>query len=298
MKAQGRIAVLILTVEQRERTLQCLASLARIRRPEFDVIVWDNGSRDGTPEAVREAFPAVHVHHHESNLGVAGGRNAAAALALERLRPEFLLFLDNDMLLEPAFVEALARPFDGDPTVGQTQAKLRFMHDRERLNDGGGCRITFWLWRTMPVGYGEIDRGQYDKEKPCVACGGAMMVRASVFQQLGGFDTVFGLTGPEDLDFSLRLQKAGYRALYIPGAVAYHAANHTFGRDYEEKYARLKARNWLIFMRRHASLSQRAAFFLVGAPYLALSVLIRESRRRNFGALRGLFRGAFDSWKS
>jgi GT2 family glycosyltransferase len=298
MNSPGRIAVLILTVDQREKTLQCLSSLARIRQPAFDVIVWDNGSRDGTREAVRAAYPDVQVHHSETNLGVAGGRNAAAALAIQQLRPEYLLFLDNDMLLEPAFVEALARPFQQDPELGQTQAKLRFMHDRERLNDGGGCRITFWLWRTMPVGYGEIDRGQYDEERSCVACGGAMMVKTDVFQELGGFDTVYGLTGPEDLDFSLRLQKAGYRALYVPSAVAYHEANHTFGKNYEEKYAQLKARNWLIFMRRHASLGQQAAFYVAGAPYLALSVLIREIRRGNFGALRGLFRGALDSWKS
>ena len=104
------------------------------------------------------------------------------------------------MLVEPDFVSALFQPFLDDETVGQTQAKLRFMDDKRRLNDGGGCNINFVLGQTVPVGYGEIDKGQYDTVKECVACGGAMMIRADLFQQIGGFDSGFGmLTGNGNL---------------------------------------------------------------------------------------------------
>jgi GT2 family glycosyltransferase len=115
-----------------------------------------------------------------------------------------------------------------------------------------------------------------------------------VFQELGGFDSLFDPFGPEDMDFSLRLQNAGYQALYVPQAMAYHAVSHTFGKGYSEDYARLKSRHWFKFMRRHASPWQQLAFFLFGAPYLALQVLIREGRKGNLGAVRGLFRGLFD----
>jgi GT2 family glycosyltransferase len=118
-----------------------------------------------------------------------------------------------------------------------------------------------------PVGYGEIDRGQYDTVTECISCGGAMMVRTDVFQELGGFDSLFDPFGPEDMDFSLRLQNAGYQALYVPQAMAYHAVSHTFGKGYSEDYARLKSRHWFKFMRRHASPWQQLAFFLFGAPY-------------------------------
>jgi GT2 family glycosyltransferase len=118
-----------------------------------------------------------------------------------------------------------------------------------------------------------------------------MMVRADVFEQLNGFDLLFGPFGPEDLDFSLRLQKAGYQAMYIPKAVGYHQVNHTFGKGYNEEYAQHKSRHWLLFMRRHASISQKIAFYLLGAPILAIQVLIREARRGNLGAIRGLIHG-------
>lgn len=291
----ANIAVIVLTVNQRDRTARCLGSLLASEQPPPHVIVWDNGSQDGTGEAIRAAFPEVLVHHHPVNLGVASGRNAAAALAIQAFNPSYLLFLDNDMLLEPGFVSALLRPFLEDARIGQTQAKLRFMHDRQRINDGGGCRINFALGRTRPVGFGEMDRGQFDAPKPCIACGGAMMVRADIFNQLGGFDALFDPFGPEDLDFSLRLAKAGYQALYVPQAVAYHEVSHTFGGGYSENYARHKSRHWLAFLQRHASPAEKLGFILLGAPYLVLRLMVREGRKGNLGAMRGWLRGASEA---
>jgi GT2 family glycosyltransferase len=122
-----------------------------------------------------------------------------------------------------------------------------------------------------------------------------MMVRSDVFKQLNGFDPLFGPFGPEDLDFSLRLQKAGYKAMYIPKAVGYHQVSHTFGEGYSEEYARHKSRHWLLFMRRHASPGQKIAFYLLGAPILAVQVFVREVKRGNFGAIRGLVQGILNT---
>jgi GT2 family glycosyltransferase len=286
-----KIVVQILTYNQKDKTLECLSALLDNEDIPFTVLVWDNGSHDGTLAAVSDAFPNVLTHYSESNLGVAGGRNASAQMAINELDATHILFLDNDILVEPGFVGALYEPFKSDPQLGQTQAKLRFMHDRSLINDGGGARISFVFWRVKPVGFGEPDKGQYDAPKPCISCGGAMMVRADVFQQLNGFDPLFGPFGPEDLDFSLRLQKAGYKAMYIPKAVGYHQVSHTFGEGYSEEYARHKSRHWLAFMRRHATLWQKTAFYVFGAPILAVQVFFREARRGNLGAIRGLLQG-------
>jgi GT2 family glycosyltransferase len=293
-----RIVTIVLTFNQRDKTLCCLQSLFATRGMPFDVLVWDNGSDDGTVEAIQEAYPQVIAHAHPTNLGVASGRNAAAHLAINTLAATHLLFLDNDMLVESDFVAALYAPFAGDERVGQTQAKLRLMGNRELLNDGGGAEVNWVFGRIRPVGYGEVDRGQYDAVKSCVSCGGAMMVRAELFQQLGGFDTEFDPFGPEDLDFSLRLQKAGYQALYVPQAMAYHEVSHTYGKGYTEAYARHKSRHWILLMRRHASRGQRLGFYLIGAPYRAARALIREGRKGNLSALRGLAHGLSDVKKT
>ena len=294
-----KIAVIMLTMNQREKTLRALGSFSGSTSPLFQIVLWDNGSRDGTVEAVGVAFPDVLVHHHATNVGVASGRNAAAALAIEKFRPTHLLFIDNDMIVEPNFVRALLEPFESDPQLAQTQAKLRFMNDPTRLNDGGGCRIQFWLGRTSPVGFGEVDRGQYDEQAKCISCGGAMMVRTDVFQRLGGFDEKFSPFGPEDLDFSLRCYEAGYHALYVPQALAYHEVSHSFeGGQYTELYARNKSRHWLLFMRRHASFVEQIAFYLIGAPLRIIQMIVREGGKGNWAALRGSVRGLFDSCRS
>jgi GT2 family glycosyltransferase len=289
------IMVLVLTYKQPGKTLACLSELLAKDDIPFRVLVWDNGSQDETLVKVKESFPDVLTHYSEENLGVAGGRNASAKMAIHEYGATHLLFLDNDILVEPGFVGALFKPFEMDPQLGQTQAKLRFMHDRRLINDGGGARISFVFWRVRPVGFGEPDRGQYDEPHPCISCGGAMMVRADVFQQLSGFDPLFGPFGPEDLDFSLRLQKLGYKAMYIPKAVGYHQVSHTFGEGYSEEYARHKSRHWLLFMRRHARSGQKLAFYLFGAPILAIQVFVREAKRGNLGAIRGLIHGLLNT---
>jgi GT2 family glycosyltransferase len=125
-----------------------------------------------------------------------------------------------------------------------------------------------------------------------------MMVRRDLFEKLNGFDPIFNPYGPEDIDFSLRLQKAGYIALYIPKAVAYHAVNHTFGKGFTSTYARHKTRKWFLLMNRHASLWQRMFFMGLTAPWLFVKVAARESAKGNFSVLRGLAKGVLDLGKS
>jgi GT2 family glycosyltransferase len=286
------IVVIMLTLNQRDKTVRCLSSLNKVAHPHR-TLLWDNGSQDGTLDAVHEQFPQVVTHYCDSNLGVASGRNAAARLAIERLAPSHLLFLDNDMVVSADFIERLYAPFTlGNAALAQTSAKIRFLEDQRLLYSAGGSHVRFWLGATAPAGHGEVDRGQHDQTTTCLAHGGAMMVRSDVFQTLDGFDPAFNPYGPEDLDFALRVRAAGYQGLYVPQAVVFHERSQTFesGR-YTPNYARNKAQKWMLFMHRHASWPQRLAFHLIGAPYLLVRALIREGKNRNFAAISGLIAG-------
>lgn len=292
-----RVSVIILTINQCQQTLRCIEHLQRSRSADamFSITVWDNGSSDGTADAIRAADPSVTVLCSNTNLGVAGGRNAAAKAVIANESPDILLFLDNDMAVEKNFVGALTRPFSGasGEKLGQTQAKLLLSSQPGHINDGGGCNIQFWLGRTRPVGYGEPDRGQFDEEAKCTACcGGAMAVRAELFASLDGFDEQFNPFGPEDIDFSLRLQKRGFEARYVPSATAYHDVNHTIGATYSEEYAASRSRHWLRLMRRHASLMDWLGFVFIGVPTISIRVVIREGRNGGLRVLRGLMTGA------
>jgi GT2 family glycosyltransferase len=289
------LAVILLTMNQREKTLRCLDSIARVRRPTYPVLVWDNDSQDGTVEAVQAAYDWVFVHRHHENAGVASGRNMAANLAMQLCKPQFLFFMDNDMVVTAGCLEALVAPFEEQARLAQTTGKILDMDHPGRIYGAGGNRIRFWLGDTKHVGYGETDRGQYDKAQRCIPSGGCMLVRTDVFQQLAGFDPIFDPYGPEDLDFGLRVNNAGYHALYVPRAVVFHESKpgRTFeGGIYTERFATLRAQHWFIFMRRHATPWQRLGFLLIGVPCLLSTFLLRQARRGNlFPAVRGLMRG-------
>jgi GT2 family glycosyltransferase len=290
-----QVVVILLTFNQQEKTMRCLSSFREVTYPNFQVLLWDNGSSDHTSETARAAFPEVTTHYSQENLGVAGGRNAAAALAMERFQPDYLLFLDNDMTVEPGFLEPLIAPFASQPQLVHTTGKIRDYYQRERIYGAGGCRVRFWIGDTMHVGYGEVDRGQYDQPKRCIPSGGCMLVRTAIFRQLNGFDCVFSPYGPEDLDFGLRAHKAGHFGFYVPESVVYHDTkpSHTgLGGGYSEKYAANKMRHWMTFLRRHASIRQRLAFFFIGAPILVARLVIREGKRGNLiPAISGVVKG-------
>jgi GT2 family glycosyltransferase len=292
------VGVVILTHNQAATTLRALESLGASTLADVRVVVWDNASDDDTVAQIRARFPDVVAEWSAENLGVAGGRNTGAALAIARFAPDYLCFLDNDLVLTHGFMDALLEVLQRDPSIGQVQAKLRYLDQPTVLNYGGGVDIRYWIGSTEPIGKHEEDRGQYDREVDCVSCGGAMMVRTPLFTALGGFDTIFNPYGPEDIDFSLRLQRLGHRARYVPKAMAYHAESHTFEPGgYSRNYARHKAKHWLRFLRRHGSPLDKFAFYAIGMPFIAVRMLVREGRRGNlgavFGAVRGVLTGLF-----
>lgn len=297
--ARRDVAVVVLTMNQRDKTVRCIESLRRVRGEVPGIVLWDNGSTDGTAAAVREACPDVVVHAHPDNAGCARGRNLGARLACERFDPRFLMFLDNDTIVDAGLAEELRRPFDGDDRLAQTTPKIMQYGRPGLLYGARGCNIRFWLAKTSHRGYGEIDSGQYDEPGPCVPSGGCMLVRRDAFESVGGFDEIFNPYGPEDLDLGLRLAREGWRALYVPTAVIEHdpTPGKTFeGGQYTQRWASNRARQWFIFMNRHATLPQKAAFWCVGAPWTMLRLAWREARRGNLvTAIRGLVAGAASS---
>jgi hypothetical protein len=289
------IAVIILTMNQCQKTLRCLESLAGVLNPTHHIVLWDNGSEDGTAAWVRERFPSVTVIHHPCNAGVASGRNMAAKTAIEAFHPGFLFFMDNDMTVTPGVLEALLDPFRQHKKLAQTTGKILDMDNPDRIYGAGGNRIRFWLGDTRHVGYGEIDKGQYNQPHRCIPSGGCMLVRTDIFQQLGGFDPCFDPYGPEDLDFGLKVIQVGYYGEYVPEAIVFHESKpgRTFeGGQYTEKFATLRVQHWLTFMKRHASFLDKLGFILIGVPYLLGSFIVRQARRKKLiSSIKGLFRG-------
>ena len=283
------VAFVILSWNERDETLRCLSSIEAAGYSMGRVVLWDNGSVDGTEDAVRSEFAEVIYHRHPRNEGVASGRNAAAAMTRRVLNATHLMFLDNDMVVTPGLLEKLAKPFANCPDQAQTMAKILFQQDPERLQSAGGQRAVFALGLKHGIGYGEIDKGQYDKPRDCLPSGGATLVSSSVFFELGGFDATFDPFGAEDLDFSYRVKAAGYQATYVPDAVLFHdyvrkSATEFGGASYIAK----RVTDWFKLLHRHATLAEKVAFYAGGGLIGLIKVVIRQLRKREPAALAGI----------
>ncbi len=214
-----RIAVVVLTWNGREDTLECLRSLTAMDWEDLDVVVADNGSSDETEEAVARGFPAVHVVHNRGNLGFAEGNNRGIAVGLER-GADAVLILNNDTTVPADLLRTLTGALaEGvgavSPVVRCADASRRIwfagsLYD-PRLGHAG--RPSKWEAGTdvLPAEPVAVDR----------AVGAAMLVPRTTIERLGAFDAeLFYLY--EDVDWSLRMRAAGLTVLLDPRTSVLH----------------------------------------------------------------------------
>ncbi len=156
MTADRRWAIVVLSWNGREDTLACLSSLAGLDWPGIDVICVDNGSSDGSPEAVRADFPAVTVIENGSNLGFAGGNNVGIRAALER-GADWVLLLNNDATLAPDAVRELDAVAGARPRAGVLGGKVLFAEPPHRVWFAGQRFNSALGYSGRPRGYGKPD---------------------------------------------------------------------------------------------------------------------------------------------
>ncbi|TAE96052.1 MAG: glycosyltransferase [Oscillatoriales cyanobacterium] len=196
-------------------TKDCLKSLQKLAYPEeqLDLIVIDNCSQDDSVNALRELFPKVRIFVNSAN-------NFAKALNLgiSEAKGEYIAFLNNDATLESHWLEILVKRLETDKKVGAASGKLLFKDGR--INSAGIQQLPNFYWRD--VGFGEKDSGQYNTEREVEGlCWAAVLFRRECLEDVGPIDEDFVMYF-EDVEFSKRCQKRGWKMLYIPAAIAHH----------------------------------------------------------------------------
>lgn len=272
---RAAVAIVVLNHNGKELLLQCLQCIEAIDYLPFSVVVVDNGSTDGSAEEVRRRYPDTHLVPVGYNAGVSGGRNLGIRYVERHLKTEYILFLDNDTQIEPDAVCEFVEAAERDKQIGLVAPKAFRNKGDSRLLSAGGMAFNPYTGALRDVAGGEIDCGQYNQSRDVQAGPGfAFLVRSSVFRKIGLFDETFNPYGWEDVDFSLRAGRAGFRIVYAPKAVVYHAGGRV-GRGIIRHYERNKARNMLYFVRRHTSIPQWVCFLCI-FPILVISRVMKE----------------------
>jgi GT2 family glycosyltransferase len=216
------ISVAVVNWNRRGYLRACLTSLAAQRGADFEVIVVDNGSSDGSVEMARSEF-GVRVIANAANLGFCAANNQAFAAA----RGQFVALLNNDAEAAPDFLANLRSAFDAAPDIGMAAAKVLVWEDPRRIDKVG--HLIYPDGQNRGRGTGEIDAGQYDRVEECLWPDGcAAMYRKVMLDEIGGFDEDFFMFA-DDAELGLRGRIAGWRCLYMPAAVVRHHRGASLG---------------------------------------------------------------------
>jgi len=294
-QARELLAMLVLSHNKRDTALKCLDSVARLRYQPRQVIVVDNGSEDGSADAIARAHPEVCLVRNPSNLGAVGGRNLGIRWITERFDYRYLLFLDDDATVDDRLADELVSALRVDPAAGLATPKAYRTGAPGLIASAGGMRVRLWRGSIVDLGAGQADRGQYDRPRMVDSCVGfAVLARREALERVGGFDEAFNPYGWEEVDFSLRLRQAGYRIVYVPTAIAWHAGG-TPGRGHRVSlYERGKSANFLRLLRRHARPLDWLALGMT-LPLRAVGIVLRDALRGDWAQVRARWAGALDA---
>jgi GT2 family glycosyltransferase len=251
--SEPRVSIVILNWNSYEVTLDCLLSLRKMDYHNFEVVLVDNGSVDDSPARLVQSAPEIRLIRNETNLGFAGGCNVGMRDALRR-GTDYVLLLNNDTIVAPDFLSQLVSLAESDAKIGAVSPKILFFDHPDRLNYAGGEHRR---WRLFPkmIGLRHLDDGRYDKiREVSFLTGCAFLIKADVVRRIGVLEEVY-FHFYEDIEWSLRALKAGYKEMYVPTAVIWHkehyVTNKNQGNGFIEFYL---ARANMIFARKHVPL--------------------------------------------
>jgi GT2 family glycosyltransferase len=215
----------------------CLKALRQQLFHDFETIVVDDCSTDGSAWFVGQVYPEVRLVELKKNRGFAAAVNAGIRAA----RGDVVVLLNNDTEPDPYWLEQVARTLEENPRAGIVACKLRLFDKRDYLHSAG----DFYRVDGIPGNRGvwEKDDGQYDDAHspasslcPCFgACGGAAAYRKSMLDEIGLFDEEL-ISNLEDVDMNWRARWAGYPIAYAPRAIVYHHVSATGGGAYGSFY--------------------------------------------------------------
>ncbi len=241
--------LIILNWNGRDLLAQGLPSVSEaVRRSRFSakILVVDNGSIDDSVAFVRAQFPAVEVLPLESNFGFGEGNNIGARHATS----DVIMFLNNDMVVEPDFLDPLLEPFEQDDRLFAVGSQI-FFQDKSRRREETGKTFAYWDHGTIRYLHQEIT--PLDAERGYVpifwASGGSAAYSREKFLLLGGFRSMYSPAYVEDSDLSYRAMRRGWKNLCAPASIVYHKHRASSTRRFTpERLETLVKRNHLLFI--------------------------------------------------
>lgn len=296
VKMHAKVTIIILNWNGKEDTIECVESVKNITYPNYEILIVDNGSTDGSQELFRQKYPDITLIENPHNLGFAEGNNIGMSYALKR-GTDYTLLLNNDTTVDKHFLDELINHADMNKKVGILGPKIYFYYEPTKICFLG-ANINFWTGRISVIGNNQIDKGQFEdiKEVDYVE-GCAILVRKEVIEEINLLDAKY-FCFFEETDWCVRAKKAGYSVIFVPKAKIWHKIGST-ARKIEGFNLYYMTRNRFLFMKKHTTEIQFVSFliyfFSVNTVLTIASIIFKQ---RNPKLLKIFYKGIYDGLTS
>lgn len=254
----------------------CLRSVFAQTYKDFSIIIIDNGSTDRTLEIINESYPHLKIVKHKENIGFAKAHNQA----IHWTKSDYILCLNQDIVLEPDFLEKAVQFMDSESLVGALTGRLQRLQSGEKTKyiDSTGLKI-FRSYKVLDRDSGEVAKIDEASEEVFGVSGACPIYRRKALEEVmyqnEYFDEDF-FSYKEDVDLAHRLRWAGWQAFYLPSAVAYHDRSVGSEKSEQRGFQIIKNRQKKSKFANYYSYKNHIYFLLKNLPRLSWSVFWYE----------------------
>jgi GT2 family glycosyltransferase len=270
------VTIIMVTYKGLNDTLECLESLSRLTYKNWRIILVDQNSNDGTPQAVRTKYPWVCLIENPVNDGFTGGNNLGLRKALE-VSTDYLFLLNNDTIVEAGLLEKLVAPMELDRKIGIIGPTMLY-YDQPDIIWWAGSHID---WRGRPHHHGEgqsMDALDMRMRETGFVCGCGMLIRRAILEQLGLLDDRFFIYY-EEADLCARARRADWKIIYLPTAKLWHKISRVLkmvGNDFGIYHSQ---RNRLLYLWKNGNPRLPACLFCIASGLKSVTVLFLKGQR-------------------
>lgn len=269
-----KVSVVIPNYNGEKYIRTCLESLRKQSYSDFETIIIDNASKDSSLDIIEREYPEFRLIKESTNLGF----SPAVNIGIREANGEYVVLLNNDTEAEEDWLLELVKCIEKDRSIFSCCSRMMRYDNRSIIDDAGdGYTILGWAYKR---GDGKTAERYNRSQKVFSSCGGAVIYRKSVFNEIGSFDEDF-FAYMEDVDVSYRAKIYGYENIYCSSAVIYHIGSATSGSKYNAFKVKLAARNNIYVPYKNMPVLQ----LLINLVFLVLGALIKYAffAKKGFG---------------
>ena len=271
----------------------CLKSLLKLEYDNYDIVVIDNNSNDGSYEYVVENYNTIKVIRNSKNLGYSKGFNVGINYAIEN-KADYVLIVNNDTSIGRKALKKLVETAESDQKIGFVTGKVMSLFDRKTIQTAGRRNDNLRLVGNH-IGAGIEDQGQFNGIKDFDFVDDIfLLVKKEVLDKVGGYDEDFFLQF-EEADWCCRVKRAGFRIVYNSKAIIWHGGSLSSGGDVNSTYAFFRPKNIIIFMKKNSPPSHFFKFLLnylfIQSPKNCMNYIVKRKAAFVFTHLKGIIQG-------